>query len=149
MESILEEFGYLLGQYEQHPRQEMYPIYKRTMKRLEVTFPFTQHPHHGITGLHCVETYDDAGYVKRYQYNWKVIIPKAGIIFSHISAWGNDPHDDPATPEEYRVDTEPHHHHYDPNNRKKRRENYDVMTLKDAFLFIQHYLVTGEEYTGQ
>jgi hypothetical protein len=93
-----------------------------------------------------VENYNEAGYVDQYHYHWKIIMPKMGVIFSHISGWGNDSHDANWTPKEYRVNTEPHHHHYDPADRKKRRDNYDVRTLVQAFAFVDTYFDSGEEY---
>ncbi|GGA91263.1 DUF6516 family protein [Ornithinibacillus halotolerans] len=82
----------------------------------------------------------------RYQYKWKIIIPKKGKLFSHISAWGNDPHNDPSTPEELRVNTEPHHHHHVPGDWRQRQDNYDVHTLDAAFQFVERYIESGIEY---
>jgi len=148
IDDILEKYGHLLKSYPNlSDRESIFASFKRTNKRLEVLFPLIEHPVHGVTGLHVVENYDEAGYVRQYQYQWKIIIPKMGVQLSHISSWGNDPHDAEWTPEEYRVDTEPHHHHYDPSNRKKRRENYNVRTLDQAFAFVARYLESKEEYT--
>lgn len=127
-------------------KNSFYGNYKRTKTKLDVLFPFREHPVHGITGLHATEKYDREGYVQEYHYQWKRIIPKTGIIFSHISAWENEPHDAPNTPSEYLVETEPHHHHHVPGDRKRRKENYDVLTLGDAFKFVCLYIRSGEEY---
>jgi hypothetical protein len=113
---------------------------KRTNKRFEGTFPFKEHPLYGITGMHVVEKYSESGYVRLYEYEWKIMVPKMGIQRSHITSWGNDPHDDPSTPLIYKVRTEPHHHHYDPNDRKKRRENDSVRTMIAAFEFVSAYI---------
>ncbi|MFD0715485.1 DUF6516 family protein [Paenibacillus sp. GCM10027626] len=150
IQDILDEFGHLLATYDKFKdRESIFSSYIQNVKRLEVVFPLREHPIHGITGLRVYEKYDDAGYVVRYDYQWKQIVPKAGIQFSHITSWGNDPHDSPDTPERYKVETEPHHHHYDPNNRKNRTNNYDVRTLRDAFKFIEPYILEGREYTGE
>jgi len=147
IDDILEQYGHYLQTYTQlRDRDSIYGNYKRTQKRLEVLFPLIEHPIHGITGIHVVENYDEAGYVRQYQYQWKTIVPKMGIQLSHICGWGNDPHDAEWTPEEYRVETEPHHHHYDPKDRKKRRENYNVRTLEQVFEFVTVYLINGNEY---
>lgn len=121
---------------------------KRTPRRLEATIPLLEHPVHGITGLHVIEKYDNDGYVKQYHYHWKVIIPKQGIQESHISGWGNDPHNNPNTPDKYRVKTEPHHHHHIPRDRKRRKENYHVRTLEKVLEFVSRYITTGLEYVG-
>ncbi|MFC2949201.1 toxin-antitoxin system TumE family protein [Virgibacillus sediminis] len=147
IDEILEQYNHLLKTYP-NQKNAVYANYKRTIKRLDVLFPFIEHPVHGITGLHALEKYDEAGYVRTYNYNWKIIIPKMGVQKHHISGWGNEPHDDPGTPEEFKIETEPHHHHYDLNDRKKRRENYDVRTLEQAFEFISYYLISGKEYKG-
>lgn len=147
IDDILEKYGRYLQSYSQlRDRDSVFANFKRTMKRLEVLFPLIEHPVHGITGLHAVENYDEAGYVHQYHYQWKIIVPKSGIQMSHISGWGNDPHDAEWTPEEYKVKTEPHHHHYDPKDRKKRRENYDVRTLEQVFAFVTEYLDNRKEY---
>lgn len=147
LEDILEQFGHLLQSYENLPeRDSIYGDYKRTVKRLEVLFPLREHPIHGITGLHVIEKYDDDGYIERYIYSWKVILPVMGVQTNHISSWGNDSHDAEWTPEEYRIKSEPHHHHHVPGDRKKRKENWDVRTLEQAFRFVQHYLETTEQY---
>lgn len=150
IDDILEKYGHYLKSYSQlKGRESVFANFKKTLKRLEVLFPLLEHPVHGITGLHVVENYDDDGYIRQYHYQWRVIVPKMGIQTSHICGWGNDPHDAKWTPEEYKVDTEPHHHHFDPNDRKKRRENYNVRTLEQAFEFVTKYLDSGEEYTGK
>lgn len=148
MEEILEKYGHLLKSYPNlRGRESIFANYKRSNKRLEVLFPLIEHPVHGATGLHAVENYDESGYVRLYQYQWKIIIPKMGIKLSHISSWGNDPHEAEWTPKQYRVASEPHHH-YDPTDRKKRRENYHVRTLNQAFAFVAKYLESREEYTS-
>ena len=147
IDEILDEYGPYLQSYTQlKDKDSIFANFKRTTKRLEVLFPLIEHPIHGITGLYAVENYNDAGYVRQYQYQWKVIVPRMGIQMSHISGWGNDPHNAEWTPKEYKVTTEPHHHHYDPSDRKKRRENYDVRTLNQAFIFVTEYLDSGKEY---
>lgn len=146
---ILEEFGHLLTIYENlKEHNSIHSSYLRTVKRLEVLFPLKEHPIHGKTGLLVIEKYDEAGYVERYNYVWKRVLPKTGINTAHISSWGNDSHDAEWTPEEFKVYSEPHHHHYDPNNRRKRKENYSVRTLRQAFLFVGEYIETEKEYTG-
>lgn len=147
IDDILEKYGHFLKSYTQlNSRESIYSDYKRTSKKLEILFPLIEHPVHGITGIHAVENYNNDGYVRLYQYQWKRIIPRAGIQSSHISGWGNDPHDAEWTPDEYKVTTEPHHHHYDPTDRKKRRENFDIRSLESVFRFIIPYLETGKEY---
>ncbi|MGR6545717.1 toxin-antitoxin system TumE family protein [Paenibacillus tundrae] len=147
---ILEEFGFL---FENHinfrDKTSIYASYKHDRKSLIVIFPLKMHPCHGITGLRAYERYDECGYVEKYEYRWMRIVPKQGIQSHHITSWGNEPHDDPNTPEKYRVKSEPHHHHYDPNDRKNRCDNWDVRCLRDAFEFIQPYLETGDEYKGR
>ncbi|MNQ97902.1 hypothetical protein D3C85_1135700 [compost metagenome] len=147
IDDILDNFGHLLCSYPGLQKEKsVYAEFRRDTKRLEVLFPLKEHPEHGITGLHAVENYNEAGYVKLYQYHWKIIIPKMGVQLNHISGWGNDPHNAEWTPEKYRVKTEPHHHHYDPNDRKKRTDNYDVRTLEAAFKFIAPYFDSGYPY---
>jgi len=149
IDGILDEFGSYLKSYTRlAERESIFANYKRSTKKLEVLFPLIEHPIHGITGLHVVENYNDAGFVSKYHYQWKVIVPKMGIQTSHISGWGNDSHHAVTTPEEYKVKTEPHHHHYDPSDRKKRRENYDVRSLQQVFKFVASYLDSGLQYTG-
>lgn len=133
---ILDKYGHLLKSYPNlREKESVFANYRRTIKRLEVLLPLKEHPVHGITGLHVVENYDEAGYIRRYQYNWKIIIPRLGVKLHHISAWGNEPHDAEWTPNEYCIETEPHHHHYDPEDRRKRKENYNVRTLDQAFQY--------------
>ncbi|MFD2412737.1 DUF6516 family protein [Paenibacillus rhizoplanae] len=147
--NITAQFGHLLETYPNVPGNSgIYGNYKRNTNKLDVLFPLKEHPVHGITGLHALESYDDAGYVRRYTYSWKIIIPKMGISLHHISAWGNDPHDLPDTPEEFKVITEPHHHHHIPGNRRHRKENWDVHTLEEAFNYVEPYIVNGIEYIG-
>lgn len=67
-------------------------------------------------------------------------------MFSHISAWENEPHDSPDTPFEYLVETAPHHHHHIPGKRKHRIANYHIRTLEKAFEFVAEYIRSGEEY---
>mgnify|MGYP006924659234 CR=1 FL=1 len=144
---ILDKYGHLLKSYPNlHDRESIYANYKRTNKRLEVLFPFIEHPFHGVTGLHAVEIYNEAGYVRLYQYHWKIIIPKIGVQLNHISGWGNEPHNAEWTPTDYKTNTEPHHHHYDPSDRRKRKENYNIRTLDAAFAFVAKYLESGEKY---
>lgn len=109
-------------------------------------FPLIEHPIHGKTGLHVTEKYNEFGYVREYHYQWKIIVPKKGKLYSHIAAWENDSHDKDWTPNEYKVATEPHHYHHVPGDRKQRKENYDIWTLDDAFTFVAKYIETGEEY---
>lgn len=147
VDDILEKYGHLLKSYPNlRDHESIFANFKRTNKRLEVLFPLIEHPIHGVTGLHSVENYNEAGYVRLYQYHWKIIISKLGVQLNHISGWGNEPHDAEGTPEEYRIKTEPHHHHYDPTDRKKRRENYTVRTLDQAFAFVAEFLENGKKY---
>lgn len=149
IQEILEEFNDLFQVYDKLvDRDSIYASFRADTKRLEVLFPLREHPIHGITGLRACEKYNDNGYVQRYEYQWKRIIPKSGIQTSHIASWGNDPHDANWTPGMYRVHSEPHHHHYDPMDRKKRRSNWEVRTLRNALLFVKHYIDSGEEYKG-
>ncbi|MCJ7841671.1 DUF6516 family protein [Lederbergia sp. NSJ-179] len=147
LDDILDNYGDILESYiNLHDKNSIYGNYKQTKTKLDVLFPLKEHPVHGITGLHATEKYDREGYVREYHYQWKRIMPKTGIIFSHISAWENEPHDAPNTPGEYLVETEPHHHHHVPGDRKRRKENYDVLTLEAAFKFVSPYIRSGEEY---
>ncbi|UJL46758.1 hypothetical protein KFZ58_02035 [Virgibacillus sp. NKC19-16] len=147
IDDILVTYGYLLKSYKHlYNRNSIFANFRRTNKRLEVLFPLIEHPVLGITGLHAVENYNEKGYIRLYQYNWKIIIPKKSIQLSHISGWGNDPHNAEWTPDEFKIETEPHHHHYDPHDRTKRRANYDVRSLEQAFNFIKKYIETGKEY---
>ncbi len=148
IEDILENFEHLLASYQNlKEKNSIYASFKLTARKLDVLFPLKEHPIHGITGLHAVEKYDDNGYVREYHYHWKRIIPKEGIALSHISAWENEPHDAPNTPVQFEVETEPHHHV--PAERKYRKENYNVRTLKAAFEFIDHYIMSGDEYKAK
>jgi hypothetical protein len=126
--------------------KHIYPKIKLTPKVLSALLPLKEHPVHGITGIHVIENYDDNGHVRKYSYQWKVIIPKMGIQSYHISAWGNEPHDDPNTPEEFKVESEPHHHHHVPKDWRKRKRNWSVWTLEEAFEFVAHYIRSGQEY---
>lgn len=116
---------------------------------MDVLFPLKEHPIHGKTGLHAIEKYDDDGYVCRYSYSWKIIVPRQGVQLNHISSWGNDPHNSPGTPPEFIIETEPHHHHHVPGNRRIRKENWDIHTLDEAFTFVKFYIESGEEYKGR
>ncbi|BBH23263.1 hypothetical protein Back11_46080 [Paenibacillus baekrokdamisoli] len=118
----------------------------KSPKRIEIIFPLKEHPVHGITGLHVIERYDDHGYVREYQYMWKVIVPKIGVQLNHISSWGNEPHNAPGTNPKFITDTEPHHHHHVPGDRSQRKENWDVHTLEQAFEFIIPFLELGDPY---
>ncbi|MGM8366804.1 hypothetical protein ACLIBG_15230 [Virgibacillus sp. W0181] len=147
IDDILQDYGDYLKSYQNlHTKSSIYASFKRTKTKLDVLFPLKEHPIHGITGLHAIEKYDEKGYVKEYHYQWKRIIPKTGIKFSHISAWENEAHNAPNTSYEYIVDTEPHHHHHIPGERKHRKENYDIRTLDAAFNFVVHYIRSGKEY---
>lgn len=147
IDEILEDYGYILKSYQDlQERNSIYGFYKLTNRKLDVLFPLKEHPVHGITGLYATEKYDENGHVREYHYQWKRIIPKEGIMFSHISAWENEPHDAPNTPAEYIVATEPHHHHHIPGDRKRRKENYDIHTLVAAFEFVARYIESGKEY---
>lgn len=144
---ILDQYGHLLQAYTNLPdRDSIFANYKITTKKLSVLFPLKEHPVHGITGLHATEKYKDDGSVKEYHYQWKIIIPKQGIKYSHISAWENEPHDAIWTPKEYIVASEPHHHHHVPGDRKQRKENFNIHTLEDAFAFVTEYIESGKEY---
>jgi hypothetical protein len=58
---------------------------------LEGWLPLKEHSTYGITRIHFVEEYDHAGYVRRYNYEWKCFYPIQGIQQSHIISWGNGP----------------------------------------------------------
>lgn len=147
IDDILDSFGDILVSYQNfHEKNSIYGSFKRTKSKLDVLFPLKEHPIHGITGLHATEKYDENGYVREYHYQWKIIILKKGIMFSHISAWENEPHEASNTPDEYLVVTEPHHHHHIPGNRKQRKANYDIRTLEAAFKFVAVYIRSGKEY---
>ncbi|UOQ94852.1 hypothetical protein MUO14_07960 [Halobacillus shinanisalinarum] len=80
VDAILDDYGHLLKAYSQlRDKESIFANYKRTVKRMEVLFPLVEHPVHGVTGLHALENYDEAGYVRRYQYHWKIILPKTGV----------------------------------------------------------------------
>lgn len=150
---VLEKFASFLKHYKQigptYKKDDVgYVEYERKSKKLRVLFPLKEHPIHGITGIEISEKYNDEDYVERYIYVWKKILPKAGVSSSHICGWGNDPHNAPNTPDEYKVDTEPHHHHYDPKDRKHRKNNFRVRTVEDVFDFVVPYILSGKEYTG-
>ncbi|MFC6653986.1 hypothetical protein [Paenibacillus rhizoplanae] len=71
--NITAQFGHLLETYPNVPGNSgIYGNYKRNTNKLDVLFPLKEHPVHGITGLHALESYDDAGYVRRYTYSWKL-----------------------------------------------------------------------------
>ncbi|GAE94932.1 hypothetical protein JCM21714_4132 [Gracilibacillus boraciitolerans JCM 21714] len=118
---------------------------KRTNNKLSVLFPLKEHPVHGKTGLHATEKYKN-GFVAEYHYQWKIIIPKMGKLYHHISAWENEPHDASWTREKFKIKSESHHHHHVPGDREQRKENWDTLTLDDAFSFVAHYIHSGEEY---
>ncbi|GAA0603789.1 hypothetical protein GCM10009001_21070 [Virgibacillus siamensis] len=53
VDSILDDYGHLLKSYSNlSNKASVFGDFKRTIKRLEVLFPFVIH---GITGLHAVE----------------------------------------------------------------------------------------------
>lgn len=107
IDAILEEYGDILESYQNlRERNSIYASVKQTNSKLDILFPLKEHPIHGITGLHAVEKYDASRIVRRYHYQWKRIIPKEGIMFSHISAWENEAHEDANTPAKYFVKTE-------------------------------------------
>lgn len=147
IDAILEEYGDILESYQNfRERNSIYATVKQTKSKLDILFPLKEHPIHGITGIPAVEKYDANGIVRKYHYQWKRIIPKEGIMFSHISAWENESHGDPNTPAKYLVKTEPHHHHYKPGDRKARKENYNTRTLEAVFEFVAIYIRSGNEY---
>lgn len=144
---ILDKYSDILASHiEITDKNSIYASYKRTQSKLDVLFPLKEHPIHGITGIHAIEKYNETGYVRRYHYQWKRIVPKQGIAFSHISV-ENEPHEDASTPEEYIVKTEPHHHHHIPGDRKQRKENDDIRTLEAVFVFVAYYIRKQTEYT--
>ncbi|WP_411348914.1 hypothetical protein [Paenibacillus sp. WLX2291] len=143
----IEQFEHLLHQYSDPAIAYPVPYEKRRPKRIEAYYPLKPHPIYGITALHAVETYNEQGYIKRYNYEWFIMYPRMGISSKHITSWGNDPHDDPDTPPELRVQTEPHHQHHIPFHRAARRDNYTVRNLQDAFVAIEPYLLQGLPYT--
>lgn len=96
--------------------------------------------------MQAIERYDNDGMVRKYSYQWKIIMPKMGINSHHISAWGNDPHDATWTSSEYAVESEPHHHHHVPGDWKQRQANWEVWTLEEAFEFVGEYIRSGVEY---
>ncbi|GAE94930.1 hypothetical protein JCM21714_4130 [Gracilibacillus boraciitolerans JCM 21714] len=68
-----------------------------------------------------------------------------GKLYHNISAWKNEPHDASWTPEKFKIKSEPHHHHHVPGDREQRKENWDILTLEDAFSFVAHNIHSGEE----
>ncbi|MFA9560606.1 hypothetical protein ACERII_25220 [Evansella sp. AB-rgal1] len=99
--AILDEYEQILGTYGNIPGENnIYPDFRKKSNLLSVLFPLKEHPIHGMTGIHAIERYKD-GSVTRYSYQWKIIIPKLGISSHHISAWGNDPHDEEWTKPEF------------------------------------------------
>jgi len=147
MDQVIEDFGHLFQVYPRfNDKNSIYADYRRTPKKLEVLFPLLIHPTHGITGLHARELYDDAGTVREYQYAWKRIIPVGGIKYSHICSWGNDSHPPETTPAELCVNTEPHHHHHVPAPDRRLRKDSYIYTLDRAFMYVAHYIETGETY---
>lgn len=144
---ILNKYHYLLQNYTNlREPNSIFTTFKRTSNKLSVLFPLKEHPIHGITGLHATEKYDESGHVIEYHYSWKIISPKQGVIYSHISAWENEPHAEPDTLEKFIVHSEPHHHHHVPGDRRQRKENFDVHTLDAAFAFVEKYIESGDEY---
>ncbi len=144
---ILDKYRDILTNYEVVPGEKhLYPSYRRTKKNLSVLFPLKEHPVHGKTGLYVMEKYDENGYVLSYHYLWKIIIPKMGVQGYHISAWGNEPHNDPKTPSELIVESEPHHHHHVPGDWHRRQANWTVWTLAEAFEFVAYYIRSEQEY---
>lgn len=98
IDDILEKYDDILESYQNfQERNSIYGSFKRTNRKLDVLFPFKEHPVHGITGLYATEKYDKNRHVREYHYQWKRLIPKEGIMFSHISAWENEPHEAPNT----------------------------------------------------
>lgn len=147
LDDILEKYEDILESYQNlHERNSIYASFKLTKVKLDVLFLLKEHSIHGITGLHATEKYDKKGFVIEYHYQWKRIIPKQGIMFSHISAWENESHDAPNTPTSYLVETEPHHHQHVPGNRTLRIENKETRTLIAVFKFISKYIRSGKEY---
>ncbi|MCD1260024.1 hypothetical protein B5M42_014510 [Paenibacillus athensensis] len=144
---ILNKYGEWLETYQNfRDRNSAYGDFYLSPKRMEIIFPLKEHPVHGITGLHVIERYDDQGYVKEYQYMWKVIVPKMGVQLNHISSWGNESHNAPGTSAKLITETEPHHHHHVPGDRSQRKENWHVHTLEQAFEFIIPFLESGQPY---
>lgn len=144
---ISNKYRHLLTNYSNlRERNSIFTNYKRTFNKLSVLFPLKEHSIHGITGLYATEKYDENGCVIEYHYSWKRIIPKQGVIYSHISAWENESHNDPNTLEKFKVNSEPHHHHHVPGDRHQRKDNFDIHTLDSAFSFVAKYIESGEEY---
>lgn len=147
VEDILDTYSDIMDSYQViQDRNSIYASYKRTKGKLDVLFPLKEYPIHGVTGIHAIEKYDQSGHITRYHYQWKRMVPKQGIKFSHISAWENEPHTDGCTSVEYVVKTEPHHHHHIPGARKQRQENYNTRPLEAAFAFVAHYIRNQKEY---
>ncbi|AOH57050.1 hypothetical protein ABE28_022115 [Peribacillus muralis] len=144
---IMERYRDIITHYDSIPGSDhIYPEYKRTRKLLSVLFPLREHPVHGKTGLHAIERYDDEDHVRKYSYQWKLIIPRMSKKGYHISAWGNDPHDHEDTPLEFIVKSEPHHHHHVPGDWSKRQDNWNVWALEEALEFVAQYIRSGQEY---
>lgn len=147
MDDILEKYGDMMASYQNlKEKNSVYGSFKKTKRKIDVLFPLKEHPIHGITGIHAIEKYNEHGNVERYHYQWKRIIPKKGVIFSHISAWENEPHSDENTPSEYIVKTEPHHHHHIPGDRKQRQANENIRSLEAVFEYVAPYIRHGIEY---
>ncbi|UOQ86845.1 DUF6516 family protein [Gracilibacillus salinarum] len=143
---LIEKFEDIFETYSYVPvKEKVYPKMKLTTNLLSVLFPFIEHPVYGKTGLHAIEKYKD-GIVKKYMYQWKIIIPKKGKHKQHITAWGNDPHAEKNTPPELHFKSEPHHHHYIPGDWNKRKDNWEVWSLDDALHFVAYYIRSGKEY---
>ncbi|MEX2105062.1 MAG: hypothetical protein WD907_07035 [Bacilli bacterium] len=101
---------------------------------------------YGITHLRVIEKYDEAGIVERYNYSGEIKFPVMGKHLKHISAWENERHDDPNTPDKYKVETEPHHHHHVPGDRSKRHENRDTYALKSVLKVVEPYIINNKSY---
>ncbi|QBK25155.1 hypothetical protein [Ureibacillus thermophilus] len=117
----------------------------RNTKEHPIYYLFYFHCVHGITGLYAMERYNEEGCVWKYSYEWKIIYPKKGKHLKHISAWGNELHEDEETRKEFIVAFTPHHHHI-PGYRRARKENWDVWTLEETFEFVAYYIQSGKEY---
>ncbi len=66
--------------------------------------------------------------------------------FREIIDSTHERHDDPNTPDKYKIETEPHHHHYVPGDRSKRQENRDTRTLKSVLKVVEHYIINNKSY---
>lgn len=145
-DAILENYAYLIQEYDNCAIEEPRIRLKRKRSSMEVHYPLKEHPIYGITVLYAYEKYDEEGYIVRYMYNWYTMYPKSGKHQKHISSWENGPHDDPHTPDEFRVSSEPHHQHHTPGNRNNRQPSFHVRCLEDVFFEIEHCVIHGSEY---